>query len=112
MDIKIELTKLQKVVKIYSARKIFRKISLSDTEVFSNPSFNFQTPVSSDELLPWLIQALLNCQIFNLYSQLDYMSKFQLSSDDKVLLKFFLLKCYFHGMNVCNYSVINHGPDC
>ena len=37
------------------------------------------SPISSDELLPWLIQSLANCGIFNLYSQLDYMSNFHLS---------------------------------
>ena len=53
--------------------------------IFSNLILKYQTPISSDELLPWLIQALIHCQIFNLYSQLDYMSKFNLSQDDTVI---------------------------
>lgn len=47
------------------------------------PSLQAKSPISSDELLPWLIQALIHCQIYNLYSQLDFMSKFNLSQDDK-----------------------------
>ena len=52
--------------------------------LISLPSLQSKTPISSDELLPWLIQALINCQIFNLYSQLDYMSRFNLSEEDTV----------------------------
>ena len=58
--------------------------------LISLPSLQSKTPISSDELLPWLIQALINCQIFNLYSQLDYMSRFNLSEEETVIIIFFL----------------------
>ena len=58
--------------------------------LISLPSLQSKTPISSDELLPWLIQALINCQIFNLYSQLDYMSRFNLSEEETVINILFL----------------------
>ena len=57
--------------------------------LISLPSLQSKTPISSDELLPWLIQALISCQIFNLYSQLDYMSRFNLSEEETVIIILF-----------------------
>ena len=37
-----------------------------------------KTPVTTDELLPWLIQALGDCQIYTLYAQMDFMANFSL----------------------------------
>ena len=44
------------------------------------PTLESKTVMNSDDLLPWLIQALSQNSIKNLYSQLDFMSNYQLSS--------------------------------
>jgi len=50
-------------------------------KLLSLPSLQSKNPVSSDQLLPWLINALSNCQICNFYSQLDFMSNFNISQE-------------------------------
>ena len=77
--------------------------------IFSNLILKYQTPISSDELLPWLIQALIHCQIFNLYSQLDYMSKFNLSQDDTVIflnnIYLLYIMCKYFSYDIAKYSI-------
>ena len=77
--------------------------------LISLPSLQSKTPISSDELLPWLIQALIHCQIFNLYSQLDYMSKFNLSQDDTVIflnnIYLLYIMCKYFSYDIAKYSI-------
>ena len=49
--------------------------------LISLPTLQAINPITSDQLLPWLIQALTHCQIYTLYSQLDFMTKFNLTQD-------------------------------
>ena len=77
--------------------KLNQKILTNFSDSKSNSSFNFllklthpkaklealnqifshsEKASSSDELLPWLIDKLANCQIYNLYSQLDFMNNY------------------------------------
>ena len=44
------------------------------------PSLESKSVMNSDDLLPWLIQALSQSSIKNLYSQLDFMSNYNLSN--------------------------------
>lgn len=69
------------------------------------PSLDSDFPLTSDDLLPWLIEALSICQIFNLYSQLDFMTNYHLDSqrlDQKDLFNLATLEAALEHLSTCH----------
>ncbi len=74
-DSRAEMLKLSSVTtpkaKLASLNKLFQILAKTA-----------KSPVASDDQLPWLIAVLSKCKVYNVCSQLDYMTNFTLSNSD------------------------------